>query len=101
MAKTTKATDRERECLRVLFDYNPDPDGDGGVIFYAHITDALGIELGQARRSVRSLVRKGLASRNACFDDDGVIQGSGFVITHDGINDLNAGRAALQEAGRS
>ncbi len=77
--KPVKATQRERDCLQVMYEYSPHPDG--GLIFYAHITSALQIELGQARRAVRALVRKGLAARDACFNDDGVIQGSGFAVT--------------------
>lgn len=86
--KPIKVSQRERDCLQVMYEYSPHPDG--GLIFYAHITGALNIELGQARRAVRALVRKGLASRDACFDDDGLIQGSGFAVTAAGASYIEA-----------
>lgn len=86
--KPVTATARERDCLKLMHEYSPHPDG--GMIFYAHITDALNIEIGQARRAVRALVRKGLASRETCFDDDGFIQGSGFSVTAAGASYIEA-----------
>jgi predicted transcriptional regulator len=77
-----KISEREKQCLQVLADAVVYPEQ--AVLFYSHIIYETGLELPQARRAVRALARKGLAERSACFDDDGMIQGSGYSCTDAG-----------------
>jgi len=92
-----KVSARERECLQVLFDGYSCPEQ--CVLFYSHIIHHTGLELTQARRAVRALARKGLAERSSCFDDEGMIQGSGYCCTDAGAAFIAANTPADRKSG--
>lgn len=52
------------------------------VITTAGAMESLAVNQIQARRALRSLVRKSLAERSTAYnEDDGLIHGSGYVVT--------------------
>ena len=83
-----KISEREKQCLQALFDINGGDyyNEEGGWAMYSQVVKATGLTFSQARRSVRALVRKGLAEFDRLFDDDGFLNGSGHHITQAGID---------------
>lgn len=84
-----KISDRELQCLKVLGENQEDYyDEEYGWMRYKYIMAETKLNLGQVRRSIRSLLRKGLAEYSTLFDDDGMLNGSGHHISKDGWNYL-------------
>jgi len=84
-----KVSERELKCLKALNIGHEDYFDDNESWYkYEHITKKAKLPLCQARRSVKTLKRKGLAKYSQLFDDYGFINGSGHHITEEGWNYL-------------
>ena len=80
-------SERELKCLKVLGQCQEDYiDEECNWLRFKYISAETKLTFSQARRSVRSLVRKGLAMYERLFDEDGFVNGSGHHITQDGWN---------------
>ena len=76
-----KINDNERKVLQALSDF-ADESEEGACLYTRSIAERAGLEEKQARRSIRALVRKGLAEyHRGLFNDDGMVAGSGYCIS--------------------
>jgi hypothetical protein len=91
MVKLTPAQTRERSILLIM----AGADKDFGYFNFETLSKRTAIEKRIVRLDCRRMARKGLTEygKGLCTDE-GELAGSGYAITP-------AGRAALQEAGRS
>lgn len=84
-----RLSERERSCLMELHDSAYGEEGYG--VYFRTIVTGTGLRLDQVRRSVRALARKGLVELNrGLFTDDGMIAGSGYGLTREGIRWVKA-----------
>jgi DNA-binding MarR family transcriptional regulator len=86
MDQPTKLSEREKLCLQTLAMLSSESEyGDDMCTYFRVIAEQSGLEEKQTRRSVRSLVRKGLAKYvRGLFDEDGMVAGSGHCLTPEG-----------------
>lgn len=84
-----KVSDREKKVLQVLADAFPNDEAN--CLYTRHVAKETGLTIPEARRSLKALVRKGLAQYvRGLFDEDGMVAGSGYCATMDGALLLNA-----------
>lgn len=87
----TKVSDREKAALLVL-----DEQPEDICIYTRTIAREANLDFQQAKRSVRALVRKGLAELvRGLMTDEGYLAGSGYRLTPQG-NELAADIRALK-----
>lgn len=83
-----KLTSTEKQALELLH------ENDFYVLATDRVMDSLRVNRLQARRALRSLVRKGLAEISPAYDeDDGRILGSGYTTSAKARDILNAAEA--------
>lgn len=89
MDNKIRLSERELKCLIILRDESEYFDDDDSNWWrYADIAKEAGLTFSQARRSVRALVRKGMAIFSRLYDNDGFMKGSGHHISKDGLDYL-------------
>lgn len=82
-----KLSEREHKVLKTLFEF-----GDEACFYTRYIAKESKMPQVQVRRSVRALVRKGLAAlhRGLINEETGMLAGSGYCITRAGIGLIEA-----------
>ena len=80
-----KLSERELLCLKALVEFGNENE-DGFCTTFKHIAELAGLNETQGRRSVRALVRKGLAEyHRGLFNEDGDVAGSGHCVSPAGV----------------
>lgn len=84
-----QVSEREKAVLKCLAEHYD--AWEGTCIYTRTIAKETGLTLEQARRSVKALVRKGLAEyHRGLFNDDGMAAGSGYCASKEGALLINA-----------
>lgn len=87
------------ECRVLLYMGKKYGLGAGNYYFFRHIAKGTKLNQTQVKRATRSLAQRGLVRLEALFrEHDGLLAGSGYGLTRDGIN---AADALLSEEVRS
>lgn len=82
-------SDREKKVLTMLAEHYD--AWEGRCVYTRTIAKETELTIEQARRSVKALVRKGLAEyHRGLFDDDGMVAGSGYCASKEGALLVNA-----------
>lgn len=77
-----KISDNQKQVLECLASY-----GDDHVPYFKTIAQLTGLDYRHARIACRALARKGLTElQRGLMDDDGMLAGSGYIITKEGLN---------------
>ena len=78
-----KLNQSEEKCFQVLYDEYENEY----ILTFKTIANEADFTLLQTKRAVRALVRQGLVKRETAFDEDGIIRGSGFIMTYEAYRD--------------
>ena len=74
-----KINENEKKVLLILAS-----EYDEAFFYFSAIVEETKLELHQVRRACRSLRKKGLAEFSQLFDDEGMINGSGYGCSFEG-----------------
>lgn len=85
--KYMKINEKEKKVLKVLVEVF---DSEANCLFFWYLAKRTKLQKLEVRRACRSLKKKGFVNYiRGLFDDDGMVAGSGYCATEEGVKIIN------------